>query len=393
MNNKKIFLLLILSGSLFSNTFGPSEITVKKTWTFEGEEGTEFDLDALFVVNNSYQKVLKITKDPGLEVFYEGDGQVLKIHYNGTLDSTKKVLTASAVVKVAYNKKITKDYPLDPNPIKGDGYTAYDLGMSSKARQLSDSESTLRTIGNLVEWIHNYVDYDIDYFGNNVPAQTVYKDKKGVCVEYSHLLIALSKSLGLKTRYVSGLVKGEDWQPHAWVEIYLPEEGWLPAEPTFEELQNLDNTHIAVFYAEDQSEVVDRVNSVKEIKFSSKEEVVPIIMEKSDAPPVDFSYNFDEKSMQLIVDLENPKNEYVFFTYIVSFPEDVGGGDETILLLAPKEKKIFTYKLNGGHFKEGFVYNVPVLIAVNDHELNPELVITMQKKEPELPEIKEPADL
>lgn len=64
--------------------------------------------------------------------------------------------------------------------------------------------------------------------------------RKGVCQDFSHIMIALTRRLGIPCRYVSGylyhLKEAEDRSAtdasHAWVEAYLPELGWVGFDPT-----------------------------------------------------------------------------------------------------------------------------------------------------------------
>jgi transglutaminase-like putative cysteine protease len=62
--------------------------------------------------------------------------------------------------------------------------------------------------------------------------------RRGVCQDFAHLLIALSRSLGLPARYVSGYFHDPAQPPeavlasHAWAEIFLAGRGWLGIDPT-----------------------------------------------------------------------------------------------------------------------------------------------------------------
>ena len=64
--------------------------------------------------------------------------------------------------------------------------------------------------------------------------------RKGVCQDFSHIMLALTRRLGIPCRYVSGylyhLKEAEDRSAtdasHAWVEAYLPELGWVGFDPT-----------------------------------------------------------------------------------------------------------------------------------------------------------------
>jgi transglutaminase-like putative cysteine protease len=80
----------------------------------------------------------------------------------------------------------------------------------------------------------------------NTPALQALAQRKGVCQDFAHILIACLRSLGLSARYVSGYLltqaapgrvklKGSD-ASHAWASVYLPDlpEGarWVDLDPT-----------------------------------------------------------------------------------------------------------------------------------------------------------------
>ncbi len=61
-------------------------------------------------------------------------------------------------------------------------------------------------------------------------AREAYIAHKGVCQDYSHILIALCRHYGIPARYVNGFISGEG-ETHAWVEIH-DGEAWLGIDPT-----------------------------------------------------------------------------------------------------------------------------------------------------------------
>jgi sugar lactone lactonase YvrE len=87
--------------------------------------------------------------------------------------------------------------------------------------------------------IYNYVIDQIEYErvgGWNI-APTVLDRGTGSCSEYSFVYIAMCRAAGLPARYVGSLViRGDDasWDNvfHRWVEIYLPNYGWIPVDPS-----------------------------------------------------------------------------------------------------------------------------------------------------------------
>ena len=72
------------------------------------------------------------------------------------------------------------------------------------------------------------------------PVEHILETGRGVCQDYAHLMIAIARSWGIPTRYVSGYLNPTDQSgeqapsnaTHAWVECRLPELGWIGFDPT-----------------------------------------------------------------------------------------------------------------------------------------------------------------
>ena len=66
----------------------------------------------------------------------------------------------------------------------------------------------------------------------------VLENGRGVCQDYSHVMIAIARSWGVPSRYVSGYGPVDASGPasvsasHAWVECLLPGLGWTGFDPT-----------------------------------------------------------------------------------------------------------------------------------------------------------------
>ena len=66
------------------------------------------------------------------------------------------------------------------------------------------------------------------------PVDDVLEQGKGVCQDFTHLMIAVLRSFGVPARYVSGYVHrpNKESQSHAWCEVWLPDLGWVGIDPT-----------------------------------------------------------------------------------------------------------------------------------------------------------------
>lgn len=96
--------------------------------------------------------------------------------------------------------------------------------------------------------MHRDFHYETASTDINTPALEALQNKRGVCQDFAHILVACLRSLGLPARYVSGylLTQPPPGQPrlvgsdasHAWASVYLPElashacQGWLDLDPT-----------------------------------------------------------------------------------------------------------------------------------------------------------------
>ncbi len=109
--------------------------------------------------------------------------------------------------------------------------------------------------------IYQAFDYASDVTEVDSPIDVALEVRKGVCQDFSHIMIALVRGLGIPCRYVSGyLYTGAGYHDrsrvdasHAWVEAWLPDLGWIGFDPT----NNLiaGERHIRVAVGRDYADV------------------------------------------------------------------------------------------------------------------------------------------
>lgn len=123
-------------------------------------------------------------------------------------------------------------------------FLAPDLYIESNNNQIVDLASELTdnavTVCEQVREFYNYIGDNLvyTYNGSSWGAQAALGEMGADCTEYSSLLIALSRSSGIPARYYEGLFyiseenENEARMEHSWVEVYFPEVGWVPIDPT-----------------------------------------------------------------------------------------------------------------------------------------------------------------
>ncbi|MBL8155034.1 MAG: transglutaminase family protein [Anaerolineae bacterium] len=114
-------------------------------------------------------------------------------------------------------------------------------------------------------------------------------DRRGVCQDFTHIMLALVRPLGIPCRYVSGYLpprsggRSTPGASHAWLEALLPGMGWVGFDPTNNLLAN--ERHIRVAIGRDYLDVPPTRGV---FKGSAETELhVSVRVTQADEPPLD----------------------------------------------------------------------------------------------------------
>jgi transglutaminase-like putative cysteine protease len=97
-------------------------------------------------------------------------------------------------------------------------------------------------IAAIIEKCGDYIFTNFKYIKGITTIETTIKEilelRSGVCQDFAHIMLEILRSLGIPSRYVSGYIcpnkngmRGEG-ATHAWVEAWVPGEGWAGMDPT-----------------------------------------------------------------------------------------------------------------------------------------------------------------
>jgi transglutaminase-like putative cysteine protease len=152
---------------------------------------------------------------------------------------------------------------LRPSP-----HAVWDDGIEEQAR---GAVSGVSDVVDASVAISDAVSHSLDY----VPGATyvgmdvtdVLSQGKGVCQDFAHLGIAMSRSVGIPARYVSGYLYAADQttavapdepelsvQTHAWIEVFVPGHGWWALDPTNH--QTVGELHVKIGHGRDYEDVM-----------------------------------------------------------------------------------------------------------------------------------------
>lgn len=108
--------------------------------------------------------------------------------------------------------------------------------------------------------LHRSFAYDAKSTRVESPIDDALQHRRGVCQDFSHIMLALVRNyLQIPCRYVSGYLyhrrddRSVDGASHAWLEVLLPELGWIGFDPTNNILAG--DRHIQVAVGRDYHDV------------------------------------------------------------------------------------------------------------------------------------------
>jgi transglutaminase-like putative cysteine protease len=131
-------------------------------------------------------------------------------------------------------------------------------------RSFTPGRDWLETVSELMHRIHRDFEFQPGATTVSTSVDEVLHQRRGVCQDFAHLLLACLRGHGLPARYVSGylLTEPPPGQPrlmgvdasHAWVAAWSPAHGWVEFDPTNDQLA--DHRYITLAWGADFADVV-----------------------------------------------------------------------------------------------------------------------------------------
>lgn len=107
----------------------------------------------------------------------------------------------------------------------------------------------------LMGYVHREFTYTPQVTSVKTRSSEVFADRRGVCQDFAHVLLALCRSIRIPALYVSGyLHTPEANATHAWIEVFLPGVGWCALDPTHN--RQPDQNYIKLAVGRDYSDAL-----------------------------------------------------------------------------------------------------------------------------------------
>ena len=112
----------------------------------------------------------------------------------------------------------------------------------------------------IMHWIHRNFRYETGSTSVSTRIEEAFALRRGVCQDFTHVMLGLCRSVGIPARYASGyLYNGPKdhlvgaQASHAWAEVFFPGTGWIGFDPTNETLA--DERYIKIAVGRDYDDV------------------------------------------------------------------------------------------------------------------------------------------
>jgi transglutaminase-like putative cysteine protease len=136
--------------------------------------------------------------------------------------------------------------------------------------------------------IHDGFGYQPGITEVHSPIEHALKEGRGVCQDFTHIMIAVARQWNIPARYISGYLhhsrnghdRSEDGATHAWVEAWLPSFGWVGFDPTNGMMAG--DRHVRVAVGRDYADVPPTRGTFKGV--SESELAIAVAVEPTQAP-------------------------------------------------------------------------------------------------------------
>ncbi len=179
-----------------------------------------------------------ITLDPALDYTIQPYGESEShqlIRFDAPAGHVTLTYDATAVVQPRsdqpedLNQTTFSDIPADLLPyVNPSRYCESDTLAGLAGRLFGGIEPGYATVQAINDWVGSEILYQSGSTDATTSAVDVLVDRVGVCRDFAHVAISLSRALGIPARYVSGYGLGVEPQDfHGFFEAYLSGDWWL----------------------------------------------------------------------------------------------------------------------------------------------------------------------
>jgi transglutaminase-like putative cysteine protease len=210
----------------------------------------------LYPLQDAFQEVilheLKVTANPQISIHKDyygndvGTFTLVEPHLTLTIDSSLEMQTRkrpepddSTTAEKQWKQLLNEDIAFRFNEFLQIDLFGKRSDVVTLFQQKMDQELTpLQLTQHFADFIYKQFTYVKGITTVDSTLEEIWQHKSGVCQDFAHMLLAFLRMARIPSRYVSGYIcphqngmRGEG-ATHAWVEVYIPNNGWIGVDPT-----------------------------------------------------------------------------------------------------------------------------------------------------------------
>ncbi|MBS1604961.1 MAG: transglutaminase family protein [Bacteroidetes bacterium] len=225
-------------------------------YTYEGPVRDSANQIILYPIKDEYQEVMRqdlfITGEPPVEVYKDYYGNEVgsfthaEPHTALTIDSRVEVITKQ---RPPLKDETGREEQWDQlerlrwqapyiDFLKQEQFDSLREVLETVCPGHSRSQTPLEAARQLRTYVFNEFKYIKGITSVESTLDEVWRLKAGVCQDFAHMLLVFLRQIRIPARYVSGYIcpnhngmRGEG-ATHAWIEAYIPSNGWVGLDPT-----------------------------------------------------------------------------------------------------------------------------------------------------------------
>jgi len=196
---------------------------------------------AFGLITDPHDMILPYTDHFGNDVRHF---DVIQPHQRLMVSAVSEVLTPNL-----YQADASVLSPLDEfNYLSPTDYAPHTQELINFSNTYKDQKGSLATAMALMKALHSMITYEKGATDVKTTAEKALALGRGVCQDFSHIMLAACRIQSIPARYVSGYLhnNGHTAASHAWVDVLVPERGWVSLDPTHNQEQTEQYVRVAV---------------------------------------------------------------------------------------------------------------------------------------------------
>jgi transglutaminase-like putative cysteine protease len=196
-----------------------------------------------------------LSTEPRGEVHHYTDFHGNDVRHFDILQPHQKLVITAASDVITPETPVEEPGPLAPleqfDYLSETNYAPFAESIHRLATSCCLPDDPYRTALELMQTVHRALTYERGVTDVRTTAPQALELGRGVCQDFTHIMLAACRSLGLPARYVSGYLygpnsTGRDAATHAWVDVHVDGRGWLALDPTHDLEQTANYVRLAI---------------------------------------------------------------------------------------------------------------------------------------------------